>query len=110
MNVIPANSSDALNFNSMPVPKQHHSRLRQKRGRERFALEVKQTQECPKCASPILSHQACSVCGTYRGRVVVGKKVKAVAAKKAVKTVAKKTAKKVTKKVAKKTVKAKASA
>ena len=96
----------------MPVPKQHHSRLRQKRGRERFALEVKQTQECPKCASPVLSHRACGVCGTYRGRTVVGKKVKAVSktasiAKKTEKAT-KKVAKKVVKKVAKKTAKPKA--
>jgi len=75
----------------MPVPKQHHSRLRQKRGRTRFELKLKQTQECPKCSSPVLSHQACSVCGTYRGRVVVGKKTKAVAKKVAAKKTAKKT-------------------
>ena len=65
----------------MPVPKQHHSRLRQKRGRARFALKVKQTQECPKCGSPVLPHRACSVCGTYRGRVIVGKKAKTVTKK-----------------------------
>ncbi len=86
----------------MPVPKQHHSRLRQKRGRIRFELELKQTQECPKCSSPILSHQACSVCGTYRGRVVVGKKVKVAAKKVVTKKVAKPAKKTVAKKVSKK--------
>lgn len=86
----------------MPVPKQHHSRLRQKRGRTRFELKLKQTQECPKCSSPVLSHQACSVCGTYRGRVVVGKKVKAVAKKVATKKVTKSAKKTVAKKITKK--------
>ncbi len=59
----------------MPVPKQHHSRLRQKLGRERFKMEPKVLQNCPKCDAPIESHRACTVCGTYRGRTVVDVKV-----------------------------------
>ena len=59
----------------MPVPKQHHSRLRQKRGRERFEMEPKVLQACPKCDAPIEPHRACPTCGTYRGRTAVAVKV-----------------------------------
>lgn len=55
----------------MPVQKQHHSKLRQKRGRELLKVTLKKTQTCPKCNARVLPHTACPKCGTYKGKEVV---------------------------------------
>lgn len=41
------------------------------------------TQECPKCKAPVLSHRACPACGYYKGREVVKMTPKLKEAKKA---------------------------
>jgi len=63
----------------MSVPKQRHTKERRDRKRERFAVEPKKTQTCPKCGKEKLPHKACAFCGFYKGREVVNtmrKKVK----------------------------------
>lgn len=52
----------------MPVQKQHHSKMRQKRGRVGLKVVLKNTQACPKCAAPVLSHTICPKCGSYKGK------------------------------------------
>jgi large subunit ribosomal protein L32 len=34
-------------------------------------MAVPHVVECPRCRSPRLSHTACPVCGTYRGREAI---------------------------------------
>jgi large subunit ribosomal protein L32 len=65
----------------MPVQKQHHSRLRQKRGRESSKVELKNVQACPKCAAPVLPHKACPKCGSYKGKEMVNTLKKSVSKK-----------------------------
>lgn len=54
----------------MPVPKQRHSRLRQRRGRARFAAKAAPTVKCSACGAQKAPHRACPKCGAYRGRTV----------------------------------------
>ena len=61
----------------MPVPKQ---RLSSRRGRTRAShhgLTKVATVECAQCHQPSLPHRACPFCGSYRGRNVRAKQVKA---------------------------------
>jgi large subunit ribosomal protein L32 len=66
----------------MSVPKQHHTKQRRARGRKRFAVKPKTAQKCPKCGSPVLSHQVCKKCGFYKGREIVNTMKKAEKKKK----------------------------
>ncbi|MDP3794829.1 MAG: 50S ribosomal protein L32 [bacterium] len=52
-------------------PTQRHTKSRRNRGRSHFALTAPTLALCPKCKHPVLPHQVCLNCGTYRGRVVV---------------------------------------
>lgn len=52
----------------MPVQKQHHTKMRQKRGRVGLKVVLKNTQTCPKCKAPVLSHTVCPKCGSYKGK------------------------------------------
>lgn len=54
----------------MPVQKQHHTKMRQKRGRVGLKVILKNTQSCPKCKAPVLSHTVCPKCGSYKGKDV----------------------------------------
>ncbi len=54
----------------MPVPKQRHSRLRQRRGRARFTAQAAPTVKCQNCGAQRAPHKACPKCGMYRGRTV----------------------------------------
>ncbi len=36
-----------------------------------FNLSIKSAKACEKCGKPILSHRACTYCGTYKGRQVL---------------------------------------
>ncbi|KSV18068.1 50S ribosomal protein L32 [Dehalococcoides mccartyi] len=65
----------------MALPKRRLSHARQGNRRAHVALSAPAVMECPQCNSPKLSHQACSVCGTYNDRTVVD--VDAIAKKKA---------------------------
>lgn len=64
----------------MSVPKRRQTKSRKRKRASHFALKKANTSKCPKCKSEILSHCACGVCGTYKGREVV--KVKTEAKKK----------------------------
>lgn len=55
----------------MALPKQRHTRHRRDRARRELEMTPTQTQACPKCAAPVLSHRACPKCGEYRGRAVL---------------------------------------
>lgn len=54
-----------------PLPKKKTSKSRQGRKRAHLAASTAQLVVCPQCRSPRPSHQACPVCGTYRGREVL---------------------------------------
>lgn len=55
----------------MPVPKKKTSRSRQGRKRAHLSMATPTLIICRQCRSPRLSHHACPVCGTYRGREVL---------------------------------------
>lgn len=67
----------------MSVPKQHHTKARQARGRVRYVKKAKSLASCPKCGASVLSHRICPQCGFYKGREYVNtlKKTPAPAAK-----------------------------
>ncbi len=55
----------------MPLPKKKTSKSRQGRRRTHVSMRTPSLIVCPQCRSPRPSHQACPVCGTYRGREVL---------------------------------------
>ena len=55
----------------MPVPRQRHTKSRRNRRRSHQALKVLGLTKCLKCGQPILPHQACKNCGTYKSRQVI---------------------------------------
>lgn len=75
------------------VVRMRHTRAHTANRRSHHALKTRQFSVCEKCTAPKMSHMACSVCGTYRGRQVIDK-VKQVEKKQA-KTKAVKKVKKV---------------
>ena len=60
----------------MPVPKKRHSNTRTNQRRANWKVKPKNMGKCPSCGEPILSHRACSSCGSYNGRQVLNIKVK----------------------------------
>ncbi|MFA4833975.1 MAG: 50S ribosomal protein L32 [Patescibacteria group bacterium] len=60
----------------MPVPAKRRSRSKARRNRAHYALEKTVLNKCPKCGKPVRPHNACSFCGTYRGREIVKIKIK----------------------------------
>ncbi len=54
-----------------PQPKKKTSKSRQGRRRAHLSIGRPNLITCPTCRSPRPSHQACPVCGTYRGREVL---------------------------------------
>lgn len=54
-----------------PQPKKKTSKSRQGRRRAHLSIGRVNLIVCPACRSPRPSHQACPVCGTYRGREVL---------------------------------------
>jgi large subunit ribosomal protein L32 len=56
----------------MAVPKGKVSKARRdKRRGSNWKMTVPGLSKCPKCGAMVLSHRACPVCGTYKGREVV---------------------------------------
>ena len=55
----------------MPVPKKRHSNTRTRTRRANWKLKPMNFATCPQCQSKVLSHHACTVCGTYQGRMVL---------------------------------------
>ncbi|MDD5071221.1 MAG: 50S ribosomal protein L32 [Patescibacteria group bacterium] len=60
----------------MSVPAKRRSRSKVRRNRAHYALKKMALNKCPKCGQPKRPHQACSFCGSYRGREIVRIKVK----------------------------------
>ncbi|MDP2631179.1 MAG: 50S ribosomal protein L32 [Candidatus Uhrbacteria bacterium] len=56
----------------MSVPAFKNSRSRVRRRRSHQALKKTDSSNCLKCDSPILPHRACTSCGYYKNRQVVG--------------------------------------
>ena len=52
----------------MAVPKRRMSKSRKRLRRGQDAAINVQTQACPRCGSPKLSHRVCDSCGYYRGK------------------------------------------
>lgn len=55
----------------MALPGHRRTSSHKRRRAAHFALTRKRLSTCPKCTKPILSHTACSFCGTYSGRQVL---------------------------------------
>ncbi|MBU2219699.1 50S ribosomal protein L32 [Patescibacteria group bacterium] len=55
----------------MPVPRQRHTKSKRNRQRSHQALKILDLTKCLKCGQPILPHQVCKNCGTYKGREVL---------------------------------------
>jgi len=56
----------------MPQPKKRHSKSRQ--GKRRFSnyqTKLPTLGRCPECGAATLPHNACTVCGKYKGRQVI---------------------------------------
>jgi large subunit ribosomal protein L32 len=66
----------------MANPKKRKTHAATHRGRAHLALKKIVLNKCPKCGQAVKPHTACSVCGTYKGKVVRKVKVKAAAKKK----------------------------
>jgi large subunit ribosomal protein L32 len=59
------------------VVRMRHTRGHTNNRRSHHALTTRQLSVCPECKSAIQSHKMCDVCGMYKGKVVIKKKVKA---------------------------------
>ena len=55
----------------MAVPKSRHCKSRRDRRRAHLALENINTNSCPKCGKPVLTHRVCQACGYYKGKMVI---------------------------------------
>jgi len=56
----------------MAVPKQKQSHARTAKRRAQHKLAAPAYNTCPQCHSPRLAHRVCPVCGSYKGREVIG--------------------------------------
>jgi len=56
----------------MPQPKKKRSKSKQGHHVAHWMrLDMPNIFDCPQCGAPVLAHQACSACGTYKGRQVL---------------------------------------
>jgi len=55
----------------MPVPRQRHTKSKRNRQRSHQAIKTQGIAKCLKCGQPILPHQVCKNCGTYKGKEVI---------------------------------------
>ncbi len=71
----------------MSVPAFKNSRSKVRRRRSHHALTPVQNTVCAKCGTAVMPHRACSKCGFYKNRQVIGgmKEVEKVLKKKATK-------------------------
>jgi large subunit ribosomal protein L32 len=56
----------------MAVPKKRTPPSKQGTRRSHHHVEAAQITRCPQCRSPRANHRVCGVCGTYKGRQVLG--------------------------------------
>lgn len=57
----------------MGLPGKKLSKSSKRRRAAHFALDQIQLVACKKCSKAILPHRACTYCGTYKNRQVMGK-------------------------------------
>jgi len=55
----------------MSVPKQRHTKGRQKRRRANIKITAKNLIACSHCKRRIKPHEICSYCGYYKGKEVI---------------------------------------
>jgi large subunit ribosomal protein L32 len=55
----------------MPVPKRKKSKSKRNKRRTHQRVMGTNLSACPQCGEAVLSHHACSSCGTYKGRSVI---------------------------------------
>ncbi|MDD5156349.1 MAG: 50S ribosomal protein L32 [Candidatus Omnitrophica bacterium] len=60
----------------MPLPKRRHSKQRGRKRRTHWKLSALNLVPCPQCKTLNAPHQACKVCGHYKGRQAVEVRVK----------------------------------
>ena len=60
----------------MGLPSKRRTRTSKRDRASHFALKKTKLNPCPKCGKPVLPHQACQFCGTYRGRQIITIKTK----------------------------------
>ena len=58
----------------MPVPKRKRSRARRDKRFANWGLKVKAITVCQNCQEPLSPHQACMLCGYYKGMKVLNTK------------------------------------
>ena len=63
----------------MAVPKQRRSKSKQRIKLACWKIDEPQLRACPNCSARVISHRACTVCGTYKGRSIIKIKQKATA-------------------------------
>lgn len=66
----------------MGLPSKKSTKTGKKRRLALLKYKKTHLSTCPKCKKPVLPHQACFFCGTYRGREVITIKFKAKDSKK----------------------------
>lgn len=67
----------------MAVPKKRRSPSKRKIYHATWKVEGKNTNSCPNCGSPVLSHVVCDNCGFYKGKKVMVTKSEKAELKKA---------------------------
>jgi len=55
----------------MAVPKQRKTKSRRDQRRMHIHIQKRSLSVCPKCKTPVLSHNVCENCGYYKGRQVI---------------------------------------
>lgn len=58
----------------MPVPKRKRSRARRDKRFANKGIKPQSVASCANCNEPVMTHQACSSCGHYKGRKVLATK------------------------------------
>jgi large subunit ribosomal protein L32 len=54
-----------------PLTKKKSSKSHTKERRAHFGIKLTQLVDCPQCHNQKMPHEACPVCGTYRGHQAI---------------------------------------
>jgi len=66
----------------MANPKKQKTHSKTHKGRSHLALKKIVLNKCPKCGKAVKPHNACALCGHYKGKEIVKVKIKAASKKK----------------------------
>ncbi len=55
----------------MPVPSGKSSKMRGRKRRTHYKVDVPNVNLCPNCGAPVPSHRVCPNCGYYNGKPVI---------------------------------------